>query len=139
LVFSAYSEKIKLRRSPEATQDVSGYRVPCVEREVALFKAFYRYSEMRMAVENVTEDFAQRSNSIPTKFHGMRILTEDIPMRDRILARAERAFGDKITRRGVSDRFGLITWMPVFSPKKSVTEGKSLRMERRLPHSGSQR
>jgi len=60
-------------------------------------------------------------------------------MSDRVLTRAERVFGNKITHRGVSDGFGLITWVPVFVPKKSVAESKSLRMERGLPFSGSQR
>ena len=92
-----------------------------------------------MTVESVAEDFAQRGNGITTKFHSSRNLTKDNPMSNRILTRAERAFGNKITRRGVSDGFGLITWVPVFVPKKSVAEGKSLRMERGLPHSGSQR
>ena len=60
LVLTTESEKVQLRRSPEATPDVSGYRVPCEEREVALFQAFYSNSEVRMTVENVTDDFAQR-------------------------------------------------------------------------------
>jgi len=85
-----------------------------------------------MTVESLTEDFAQRSKSIPTKFLSTRILTEDFPVRDRILTRAERAFGEEIMRRGVSDGFGLITWMPVFVSKMSAAEGKSLRMEKGL-------
>jgi len=138
LVLTTESEKVQLRRSPEATPDVSGYRVPCEESEVALFQAFYPNSEVSMTVESVAEDFAQRGNGITTKCHGTRISTKDIPVSDRILARAERAFGNKITRRWVSDGFGLITWVPVFVPKKSVAESKSLRMERELPHSDSQ-
>jgi len=58
LVFTAGSERVKLRSSPEATPDVSGHRVPCEEREVPLFKTLYRYSEMRMAVDSVTADLA---------------------------------------------------------------------------------
>jgi hypothetical protein len=54
------SEKVQLRRSPEASPDVSGYRVPCEERKVALFQALYSNSKMRMMVESNSEDFAQR-------------------------------------------------------------------------------
>jgi len=77
-VLTTESEKVQLRRSPEATPDVSGYRVPCEEREVALFQAFCPNSELRMTVESVTEDFAQRGNDVQTTFHGSRILTKDI-------------------------------------------------------------
>jgi len=130
LVLTTESEKVQLKRSPEATPDVSGYKAPCEESEVALFQAFYPNSEVRMAVESVAEDFAQRG--ITTKFHGTRILTKYISVSDRILTRAERAFENKIPRRGVSAVFGLIIWVPVFDPKKSVAESESLRMERGL-------
>jgi len=81
LVLTTESEKVQLRRSPEVTPDVSGYRVPCEERKVALFQSFYPNSGVRMTFESVAENFTQR---------GQR-------------------------------------------------ESKSLRMERGLPHSGSQR
>jgi len=65
------------------------YRGPSEERDVALLKALYRYSEMRITVESVTKTFAQSGNGITTTFHSTRILTEDIPVRDKIFAKAE--------------------------------------------------
>ena len=60
MILMTNSEKVQLRRSPEASPYVSGYRVPCEERKVALFQGFYPNSEVRMTVENVTDDFAHR-------------------------------------------------------------------------------
>jgi len=75
LVLTTELEKVQLRRSPEATPNVSGHRVPCEESEVAHFQAFYPNLEVRMTVESAAENFAQRGDGITTKFHDSRIST----------------------------------------------------------------
>jgi len=67
-----------------------------------------------MTVESIPEDILQRRNGITTKFYVTRILTEGIPVSDRIVARAEGALGDKIAYRGARDIFDLIILVPVF-------------------------